>query len=62
MPFGSIMPFDSIRSFSMNVYFPDTANIGKRYRKKVVFEVDSEYKDEIFFVGEYMVEIEITEK
>ncbi len=37
-------------------------NIGKRYRKKVSFIVDSEYADEIFIVGDYSVEIIITKK
>lgn len=57
---GTLNPSDITAIVDLSDY--KTANIGKRYRKKVVFEVDSEYKDEIFFVGEYMVEIEITEK
>ncbi|MBE6598797.1 MAG: hypothetical protein E7638_05095 [Ruminococcaceae bacterium] len=37
-------------------------HIGKRYQKKVTFEIDSEYGDQVFVVGDYTVEIQIKEK
>lgn len=36
------------------------ANIGERYNKTVSIEIDSESADQVFILGEYTVEIEIT--
>ena len=40
----------------------NTDSIGKRYTKKVTFVIDSEVGDEVFIVGDYTVQIIITEK
>lgn len=37
-------------------------NIGEKYNKTVTIEVDSEKADEVFILGEYTVEIRITDK
>ncbi len=37
-------------------------HIGNRYRKKVTIEIDSDVAEEVFVVGDYTVEFEITEK
>lgn len=57
---SNLTPNDIMAVVDLSDYSED--NIGKRYRKKVMFVVDSEYGEQVFIVGDYAVEIFITEK
>ncbi len=57
---STVKPNDIVAVVDLSDYSAE--NIGKRYTKKVTFVIDSEAGDEVFIVGDYTVEIEITEK
>ncbi len=57
---SSLKTSDIVAMVDLSEYSEE--NIGRRYRKKVSFIVDSEYADRIFIVGDYSVGIIITEK
>lgn len=57
---SALKPSDIVAIVDLSEYTAE--NIGKRYRKKVTFVVDSEYADQVFIVGDYSVEINILDK